>query len=169
MTTKPTDPTDEDIEALLAAIPAEEWRALWEAVDRLDEAARTERGLMHWAGGEQVGTTMVRGVETPVYQQHYAIYSNALNRVVGRLYDLDLVTSLNWPAWDGTERYQQGRGIDGAPVGDAVRLITAVIRSDRFSDGAIVAAIEDGTLPAALRRLRDWYGSRATPGRPADA
>jgi hypothetical protein len=163
MTTKPTDPTDAEIEALLAAIPAEEWSGLWDAVDRLVEVSGAEGGLVHWAGGGQVGTTMVRGVETPVYQVHYAVHSNALNHVVRRLYELRLVTSLNWPEWDGIERYRQGRGVDRAPVADAVRLITAVIRSDRFSEGAIVAAVEDGTLPAALRRLRDWYRSRPTP------
>lgn len=169
MTTKPTDPTDAEIEALLAAIPADAWAGLWDAVDRLVEVSGTEGGLVRWAGGEQVGTTMVRGAETPVYRVHYAIHSSALNRVVRRLYEMDLVTSLNWPEWDGVARYHRGRGIDRAPVADAVRLITAVIRSDRFSDGAIVAAVEDGTLPAALGRLRDWYGARPTPPLPGDA
>ncbi|MEV6323868.1 DUF6508 domain-containing protein [Nocardia sp. NPDC051787] len=44
-----------------------------------------------------------------------------------------------------------------APVADAARMLTAVVRAERFCDGAILAALRDGTLPAALQRLRIWY------------
>ena len=157
MANRPTHPTDDEIDAILAAIPPDRWAGLWRAVDRLPDVAGSPSGLVRWAGGEQVGTTMVRGVETPVHHGHYAVYSDALNAVVRQLYELGIVTSFNWPEWDGVERYRFGHGLVSAPVADVVRLITAVIRSDRFTDGAIAAAIEDGTLPAALRRLREWY------------
>ena len=152
------DPTDEEIAALLAAISPEDWSRLWQAVDELNDVQGGSSGLLRWAGGEQAGTTMVHGVETPVHQVPYAVYSDTVNRLVRHLYELRLVTPFNWPEWAGTARYRTGRDLAGAPVADAVRLITAVVRADRFYDGAIAASIEDGTLPAALRRLRDWHG-----------
>jgi len=37
-------------------------------------------------------------------------------------------------------------------------LITAVVRSERFCDGSVAAAVKDGTLVALFDRLRYWYG-----------
>lgn len=36
---------------------------------------------------------------------------------------------------------------------DAVRLLTAVVRSERFGDGNLDGALRDGTLQAAVRRV----------------
>jgi hypothetical protein len=47
-----------------------------------------------------------------------------------------------------------------APVTDAVRLLTAIQRAERFSDGAIEGALERGVMQAALARLRRWYDLR---------
>jgi uncharacterized linocin/CFP29 family protein len=158
------DPTDTEIAALLDAIPPDGWAGLWQAVDELGDVQSTTSELVHWEGGDRVGATVAGRVEAPVDQKHYAVYSDPLNRLVRQLYELRLVTSLNWPEWDGTERYRAGRGLDTAPLADAVRLITAVVRSDRFCDGAIAVAIEDGTLPAALSRLRAQYDPPPAPG-----
>ena len=46
-----------------------------------------------------------------------------------------------------------------APVADAARMVTAVIRGERFGDGTIAAALDDGTLLAAAARLLHWYES----------
>ena len=61
-----------------------------------------------------------------------------------------------WPQWAGIERYRAGTGMDSAPVEDAVRMVTAVIRSERFGDGSIEGALRDGTLQAAVRRTLTW-------------
>ena len=53
----------------------------------------------------------------------------------------------------GLLRHRGGRGMDDAPVEDAVRMATAVLRSERFSDGSIEGALRDGTLQAAVRRV----------------
>ena len=55
------------------------------------------------------------------------------------------------------KRYRGGGGLDAAPVADAVRIATAIVRADRFVEGALGAALDDGTLHAALSRLRQWY------------
>ena len=160
MTYATRDPTDDDIESRLVAVPADGWTRLWEAVDDLGDGS----DLMRWAGGGQDGTTMATGDGAPLGQMPYVVYSEPVNRVVGQLYDLGLVVSFNWPDWDGARRYQGGEGLTEAPVADAVRLITAVVRADRFCDGTIGVAIEEGTLPAALRRVRAWNECGRGPG-----
>ena len=43
---------------------------------------------------------------------------------------------------------------------DAVRLATTIIRSERFGDGNIGAAVEAGVLQAVLAALAAWYRDR---------
>jgi hypothetical protein len=150
---QPVEPTDEAITETLVSAPAGRWHALWDAVDALNE----EREHARWEGGEQVDTTAVDGVQRPVYQMPYVIYSEAVNRIVQSLYELGAVVPFNWHEWEGVQRYRMGHGLEAAPVSDAVRLLTAIIRADRFTEGTIAVTLEDGTLPAALQRLRRWY------------
>jgi Family of unknown function (DUF6508) len=147
------DPTDVDIEAILRAAQVERWRDLWAAVEDLE----TESQHVHWGGGQQVDTTFVDGVERPVFQMPYAVYSDQVNRAIQALYDLGAIVPFNWPDWDGIERYRTGRGLDTAPVADAIRLATAIVRADRFAEGTIASTLDDGSFIAALRRLRQWY------------
>jgi hypothetical protein len=53
--------------------------------------------------------------------------------------------------------YRGPTALDAAPVADAVRMTTAIVRADRFTEGTIGATLADGTLAAALRRLRRWH------------
>lgn len=147
------DPTDADIEGLLRRAPAYAWATLWSAVDDLQH----EDEHMTWKGGEQVGTTVIDGVERPVIQMPYAIYSRATERVVQALYEVGAVVPFNWSHWDGVKKYRGAIALEVAPVADAVRMATAIVRADRFSEGTLGATLEDGTLFAALRRLRRWH------------
>lgn len=161
----PDDPTDDEVEATLAAQPTERWQELWDAVDALE--AQPESAT--WAGGQQIDTAVVDGTERPVFQMPYVIYSDAVERVLRLLYDLDVVTPFRWPEWDGVTLYRSGRGLSEAPVADAVRLATAVVRADRFCEGTIAATIEDGTLQAILRRLRRWFDDERGHASPSGA
>jgi hypothetical protein len=86
-----------------------------------------------------------------------------VNRLSGALADAGLVVPFDWMAWDGLLRYEGGHGLSTAPVADAVRVVTATIRGERFCDGNIEAALRDGLLPAALDRLRRWCDEERPP------
>lgn len=146
------EPTDASIEALLASVPSEHWDEIAAAFDALQADAGE---ALHWEGGQQVGVRVVDGEERPVVQMPYAVYSPAVERLRSALGAL--VVPFAWPQWEGVQRYRRGRGMAQAPVADAVRMITAVLRSERFTDGSIAGALDDGTLPAAVRRVCAWY------------
>ena len=127
------DLTDEAIESSLGAVPTASWTKLWEAVDALAD----EQEHARWAGGDPIDSTVVDGIERPVFQLPYVIYSDTMNRVVRQLYEVGLVIPFRWAAWDGLRRYRAGHGLDRGPVADAVRTFTAIIRAERFCEGAI--------------------------------
>jgi len=81
-------------------------------------------------------------------------------------YDLGLVVSFDWPAWYSPQRFPAGLGLDLAPVADAVRLITSLVRGERFSDGAVLDGITDGSIPAAIDKLWSWYRQTIAGGSP---
>lgn len=68
------------------------------------------------------------------------------------------VVPFDWPAWAAAPEVQQ-LGRDPARVaeasgGDLIRLLTALVRSDRFSEGTLAEVYESGVLAAIVRRAR---------------
>jgi hypothetical protein len=146
------DPSDAQIEQLLRAVPAERWDELWRACDALDPSVSHVR----WEGGQQTRTRVVDGVEKPVYQMPYAVYDDQVEELRRAIAGAGLVIPFAWPEWDGIERYRDGRGMQDAPIADAVRLLTSIVRSERFTEGSIGGALDSGVLHAALQRVRRW-------------
>jgi hypothetical protein len=151
--------TDVAIAAALATGRDEDWLVLWEAVDALAE----ETTFATWAGGDVVQTTIVDGEERHVFRMPYPRYAEQVSRVEAQLGALGLFVPFDWPGWDGVRRYRADpAALADAPVGDAVRLLTAIHRSKRFCDGSIDGALRSGLMQAALTRLRDWYDHERT-------
>lgn len=80
--------------------------------------------------------------------------------MLGALWAAGLVMPFPLVSWDGVDRYREGVGLAEAPVGDAVRMLTGVVQTERFCEGALAGSFEDGTMPAALTRVRRWYDRR---------
>jgi hypothetical protein len=144
-----TEPRDDAafLEAL-AAVTEAQWDALAQALGALDGVTT----FAEWAGG-QVEIMEIDGTERPVTHVPYPIYTAGVERLREAIGQCGLIVPYDWMAWDGLERYRNGVGLDEAPPADAVRMITAIMRSERFSDGNIEGALRNGTLPAAVRRL----------------
>ncbi|BDT86567.1 hypothetical protein GV791_13200 [Nocardia cyriacigeorgica] len=140
------DPSDDPaIEAALRAAPREAWERLWSAVDQLLVEDQASHGTMRFENTD--GSLCMPHVD----------YSKSVDRVVESLYEVDAIVSFPWMKWKLRSVYPGGRGLEAAPVADAARVLTAVVRAERFNDGVILAALGDGTLQAALNRLRTWY------------
>lgn len=73
-----------------------------------------------------------------------------------------ILGGFNWPDWRRQsplrEAFRDGSTIDLAALSfaDAARLITAIVRSDRFSDGALTARLDDGSPLTLLGIIRRW-------------
>ena len=64
---------------------------------------------------------------------------------------------VDWPAWTETEEARRLRddrtAIEAATVEQLQKLLTTVIRQDRFVTGALAGAFESGLLTAVVRRV----------------
>ena len=71
------------------------------------------------------------------------------------------VTPFDWPAWLASPEgsaLRQPQAVPHASAADLERLLTAIVRSDRFTEGSIAGACESGLLTAIVRRAGELLG-----------
>lgn len=161
MTSPDEGPAGAEIIEALQTAPAEAWKALKAASEAL--AGLTE--FATWAGGEVVATSTIDGEERPVRQMPYPVYSETVLNLFDRLAALGLMVPFDWMHWDDLARYRDHPSeLETAPVGDAVRILVAVRRSERFVEGSIEGALESGLVQTALARLIRWHAEQSPTG-----
>jgi Family of unknown function (DUF6508) len=88
--------------------------------------------------------------------------SSAPQNLVSLWYDHNLVIEFNWMRWG---RFGKGskfsaekaaKALPKASAEDAMRLMTALIRAERFSDDVWEEALSSGLFAAVLHRLLQW-------------
>jgi Family of unknown function (DUF6508) len=85
----------------------------------------------------------------------YYVFSSAAREF---LTTLVVDPAVDWPAWASTEEAQRLRdaaALAGATPEQLVKLMTWIVRSDRFSEGSIAGAYESGVLRAIISRAAD--------------
>jgi len=139
------DPTDAEIVERLRDATPETWDALWRAADEVEHLAAPAR----WDGGQTVGG--VTHVPYPVYEPAVDRLMAALAKVTGG------IVVFGWMDWEGIARYRTPDAVHDAPIADMPRLVTAIVRSERFSEGSIEGAVQSGLVAAIVERLRGWH------------
>jgi hypothetical protein len=143
------DDADQPFLDALETVTDDEWVALWRALDAI--AAESEYAT--WAGGETRTDAEGRTVTT----MPYPVYHPAVDALRDAIGGARLVVPYDWPDWADLSRYRDDpAALADAPVADAVRMVVAIVRSERFSDGSLEGALTSGLLQTALGRIRGW-------------
>ncbi|MGW3991676.1 DUF6508 domain-containing protein [Streptomyces sp. NPDC004830] len=139
-TVTPAD--DRRLLAQLDRADAEAWRELADAFDALTDEDRD----VPWGGGQKSPSG---AIHVP-----FPMYSAGVHRAVGALRRIGAVT----PEHRWMDNPVPRPGPDGGlRPADAVRAATAVVRGEKFCDGIIDHALNDGLLDAVATSLRAWY------------
>ena len=72
------------------------------------------------------------------------------------LYDEEVVVGFDWVDWmdrRGRDLVASRELLDGASLEDCRRLLVALVRTNRFNEGALLAAFDDGLIDAILKRI----------------
>lgn len=99
------------------------------------------------AGGEKNED----GVLTIPYWEQSLITSKFLDAV----YQIPIIISFDWGSWDkGREMASDSNfDFDTIDIPTKCKVITAIVRSDRFCDGALVSAFESGLILKILKSI----------------
>jgi hypothetical protein len=88
----------------------------------------------------------------------YYVYSEAADAFRSDCGRLGWVVPFDWMAWAGSpegRRLLEDRdAIARASSDDIQRMLTTIIRSDRFTEGSLAGAFESGLVLAILERAR---------------
>ena len=135
----------ENFPAYLNELGPDDWQPLLELIPEIEKAN---------VFGEQKGGDLI---ETGVYSFPYWDQTPVVSKFVQVAYRLRIVIDFDWPSWD------EGRDLAAADntkldyidLITACKLITAIIRNDRFCDGALVMSFESGLMPRILYRIKE--------------
>jgi len=109
-----------------------------------------ERGMNfgEWAGGEQLDDGSI--------QMPWFDFSAEAQAFVQNLYDAEWVQPFDWMTWlstpEGRRLVNDPSAVSEVSAEQLTRLVTAVVRRDRFAEGALAAAYGSGMLAAIARR-----------------
>jgi hypothetical protein len=124
----------------------------------LPELERPDFSPGHW--------TETRRLENGAFELGYAVLSQTASEFMQAAYDSGWVLKgFNWPDWCQTdEAIQLLRGperLAQATQEQLAKVLTVVIRQDRFAEGALIEYFANGYIRAIVRRaaeLRDAGG-----------
>jgi len=92
-----------------------------------------------------------------VFSMPYVIYGSTVNEFVAAAYEHGWVLrGFDWPGWaqstEATHLLDDEAVLTRATPEQLMRLLTVVIRQDRFAEGALLDAFESGLILRIVRR-----------------
>ena len=115
--------------------------------------------LPYFSQEEAVGQWEVGRSDDGVFQMPHVAYDEKVNTFRRLLYDSNFMVVFDWGSWDeGRELTKHRDQIAQADLLPLRMLMTAIVRNDRFCEGAFLSAIEDGLVANMLQRLKVIIG-----------
>ncbi|WP_209559792.1 DUF6508 domain-containing protein [Frigoribacterium sp. PvP032] len=146
--------TDAQILEALAAVTAEQRRDLERT---RDELAPRGASFGEWKGGQRMASGAI--------QMPYTSLGPELSRAVDALAEAGLLVPFAWTTWEKGRRYLQDPTTwpEMTPV-DGVKTLVTAVRANRFSEGVLLEAADDGVLHRALEAVIEGCSGRSGPG-----
>jgi len=93
--------------------------------------------------------------ENGVFTLPYSIPSEIVIRFEKIVYDIPIIIGFDWSAWDEGREIARNKDFDfdTIDIPTKCKLITAIVRNNRFCDGALVGAFESGLILRVLKSI----------------
>ena len=125
----------------LESIPKEMWNRLFAFIPKIEEAT---------SFGEWI----------KVGDFAHCTISNLVDEFVTFTYEMGLIVDFDWPNWkEGACLIRDPKTyyVDLPPI-MLIKLLTTIFRANRFIEGMLITAFEDGRILQILRGLKLHYG-----------
>jgi hypothetical protein len=135
---------EEDHVEIINSYPKEKWQILFDLIPDIEQSdgfGESKSGELSEDGSRQL----------PYYEW---------SKIVDRFFDIvhnevPIVISFDWPDWNkGIEiLHKNSFDYDSLDIATNCKLVTTLIRADRFSDGVLVEAFESGQVLGILKSI----------------
>ncbi|MCF7944257.1 MAG: DUF6508 domain-containing protein [Spirochaetia bacterium] len=134
--------TLEELPSYLNTITPEAWNKLFNLIPEIEQTESFGKADI------RDGTIYPTTCSEIVYTFHQCVY------------ELGLIIDFPWMDWEEGKKIITDEKIDFYSLSPETlcKLLTAIVRSDRFCDGALVSSFENGTVLGILKGLRRIYG-----------
>ena len=89
----------------------------------------------------------------------FSVPSEIVSKFFETVNELNIIPAFDWPDWNEGKQILRNREYDYNKL-DAVtlcKLMTCIIRSDRFCDGALEGSFQNGTMQRIIRALENKF------------
>jgi hypothetical protein len=121
-----------------------EWKPLFDMIPKIE-------------GTEVFGEFMgPEEVEEGVFSFPHYKYGEIISEFIRIVYDMTIIISFDWAHWEGG-RYMASEAdfdFDTIDIPTKCKIITAIVRNDRFHDGALLSAFESGVILKMLHSIQ---------------
>ncbi|MDM8537128.1 DUF6508 domain-containing protein [Desulfobacterales bacterium HSG17] len=125
------------------ALTVQEWLPLLKLIPAIQNT--TKFGKM--VGGEKN--------EKGIFQLPYCIEAPIVTKFMKIVYSLPVMIDFDWGAWEEGRKIANDEkfDFDTVDIPTKCKLITAIVRNDRFCEGALVSAFESGLILRVLKSI----------------
>jgi hypothetical protein len=121
----------------------QDWQPLIELIPKVESTSK----FGEWASAEKD--------EEGTIQFPYCIEETIVSQFLDIVYRLPIIISFDWGAWDEGRKIASNEefDFDTIDIPAKCKLITVIVRNDRFCDGVLVSAFESGQILRILKSI----------------
>jgi len=141
---------EQDCAERINAYTIQDWQPLLALIPKIE----TTSNFGEWAGGD-IG-------KDGVIQFPYCRPAPMVSQFLEIVYAIPIIISFDWGSWDEGRKIASDESFDFDTI-DLVtkcKLITAIVRNDRFCEGALVSAFESGLILKILKSIEKEVSDR---------
>ncbi len=139
-------PSEDDFKSAAATMTRDDFKGLLALIKRIPGITEFTRIRDGFESG--------RGVSFPMYAEHPIV-----DEFRQEAYRLGIVVNFDWTAWNEGKVLLADRSSDFTrlDLGTLCKLVTVIIRQDRFCEGSLASQFEDGTVGRILAGMEAWF------------
>lgn len=136
----------------LKTITPEDWEKLFSLLPQIENSKKF---------GEERDGTIHDGALTFPFWVPYAIVDKTFN-IISKL---DICPIFDWTSWEEGETILTTKDFDYSKIDTITlcKLLTTIIRADRFNDGFLICCFEDGIMTQIIKGLKNNVQNKKDP------
>ena len=134
---------ENNYEEKIYSLTANDWHPLLSLIPDIENTSK----FGSWAGGDKD--------ERGYIQLPYSVPEPIVLQFLDIVYSIPIIIGFDWGAWDEGRNmaHDENFDFDNINLPTKCKLITAVVRNDRFCEGALVSAFDSGLVLRILKSI----------------
>jgi hypothetical protein len=143
-------PNTENYIEKINAFTQQDWKPLLDLIPELEKTKKF---------GEFQGPTED---EAGVLTFPFCLNGPLIDRFLDIVYQMPIIINFNWGGWDEGRNMARNPDFDynTIDIPTKCKLITAIVRNDRFCEGALAEAFESGWMLKVLKSIKQQLGMK---------